>query len=142
MNQLRTKRDWPCKTHAQRTKYTGSQEPGTKDQEPRNKRQGPRAKEQASVMHGPTRAAKYYIYIYIYLYLYSCFVTGSQFSKFPTSLYSSRFPCRSPEFQLSRFPDFVGQTLRSQPDPFPQPNACKDQIFRKEPLLQRQVYLH
>ena len=120
--------------------------PEAKSQGPRTKSQGTRGKDQEP-RNKPLPCMDPHvqpsiIYIYIYLYLYSCFVTGSQFSKFPTSLYSSRFPCRSPEFQLSRFPDFVGQTLRSQPDPFPQPNACKDQILRKEPLLQRQVYLH
>ena len=50
---------------------------------------------------------------------------------------------RSPNSQISRFPDFqtdagagagaAGRTLRSQPDP--SPNAPRDQIRRKEPLL-------
>ena len=90
MNQLRTKRDGPCKIHAQRTKYTaGSQEPGTKDQEPRNKSQGPRAKDQDFAMHGPT--AEYHIYIYM------CVVPGSQFSKFQIS--------RFPGLRSFNFPD-------------------------------------
>ena len=81
---------WPCKIHAQRTKYTaGSQEPGTKDQEPRKKSQGPRAKDQDFAMHGPT--AEYHIYIYM------CVVPGSQFSKFQIS--------RFPGLRSFNFPD-------------------------------------
>ena len=37
------------------------------------------------------------------------------------------------DFQVPRFPDAAGRTLRSQPDP--SPNAPRDQIRRKEPLL-------
>ena len=117
---------WSCKIHAQRTKYTaGSQEPGTKDQEPRKKSQGPRAKDQDFAMHGPT--AEYHIYIYIYVCRSG--IPIFQISDFPIS--------RSPEFQLSRFADFVGQTLRSQPDPIPNPctHACRDHKLRKEPSL-------
>ena len=42
---------------------------------------------------------------------------------------------RSPDFQIPRFPGAAGpgRTLRSQPDP--SPDAPKDQIRRKEPLL-------
>ena len=130
MNQLRTKRDWPCKTHAQRTKYTGSQEPGTKDQEPRNKRQGPRAKEQASVMHGPTRAAKYYIYIYICIYIHA----SLRDPNFP----SSRLPYIVPDFHAGlrgfNFPDSqILSDKLSDPNltPFPNPMHARIKYFAR-----------
>ena len=47
----------------------------------------------------------------------------------------------SPYFQIPRFPDAAGagRTLRSQPDP--SPNAPRDQIRRKQPLL-RLLYFY
>ena len=53
---------------------------------------------------------------------------------------------RHPDLKNQRFPDATtagaGQTLRSQPDP--SPNATRDQIRRKEPLLRptRDVFFH
>ena len=57
---------------------------------------------------------------------------GSKISKFPGSQIS-----KLPDSQISRFPDAAGagRTLRSQPDP--SPNAPRDRIGRKEPLLRQ-----
>ena len=104
-----------------------------KSQGPRTKSQGTRAKDQEPktktlpCMDPPPSII--YIYIYIYIYVCRSGIPIFQISDFPIS--------RSPEFQLSRFADFVGQTLRSQPDPIPNPctHACRDHILRKEPSL-------
>ena len=102
--------------------------PRARDQGPRAKEEEPRTKSQRPrLCHAWTHRRVSYIYIYIYVCRSG--IPIFQISDFPIS--------RSPEFQLSRFADFVGQTLRSQPDPIPNPctHACRDHILRKEPSL-------
>jgi len=113
------------------------------NRKPRAREQGPRAMEQEvrtksqrpRLCHAWTHSQVYHIYICIYIYgsLRDSNFAGFQVPEFPMQFQISR----PPEFQLSRFTDFVGQTLRSQPDPFPNPctHACRDHILRKEPSL-------
>ena len=73
------------------------------------------------------------------------YFSGSQISRSPVSRFLNLQISRFLDFQIPRFPDAAGtgatgagRTLRSQPDPFP--NAPRDQIRRKEPLLRLCVH--